>query len=132
MPAVGAASGVAALDPHMVVDVEPRVWPGEHGVGGLRGEEAPPDESGENGPVNRLGEDGRAVEEERQELTVSPIGTVGNEEVEVRMPVQEGAEGLDGDDDAGDNVSFSERGTQELAQCVARDAAEKAREATIV
>ncbi len=107
MPAVGAAPSVTGGGPHMVVDVEPRVWPGEHGVGGLRSEEAPPDEGGENGPAERLGEDGGIVEEERQELTVPPVGTVGDEEVEVR-------------------------GTQELAQCVARDAAEETQEATVV
>ncbi len=57
---------------------------------------SPPDEGGENGPAERLGEDGGIVEEEREELTVPPVGTVGDEEVKVGMPVEERTEGLDG------------------------------------
>ncbi len=62
---VGAAASVTGVDPHLVVDMEPRVWPGEHGIGGLRSEETPPDEGGEDGSAKRLGEDGGIVEEER-------------------------------------------------------------------
>lgn len=54
-----------------------------------------------DGTPESLGEDGGIVEEERHEGTVFPVSAVGDEEVEVRVPVQQGAEGLDASDDAG-------------------------------
>jgi hypothetical protein len=59
---VSAAVRVAGLDPHVVVDVESRVRPGEHGVGGFGRQELAPHERGEDGAAEGLGQDGGIVE----------------------------------------------------------------------
>jgi hypothetical protein len=78
-----AALRVVGLDSHAMVDVEAGVRPGEHGVGGLGGEEALLHEGGEHFSPEELGENVRVVKEEWHEGAVVAVGTVGDEEVEV-------------------------------------------------
>jgi hypothetical protein len=57
---------------------------------------------------------------------------VGDDEMQVWVPVDQGAEGLDGGDDAGDDVRFAEGGAQEVAERAVGDATEDTEERAVV
>ena len=103
--------GVVGFEPDGVMDVEPRVRPGEHGLGVVVGEELMPDEGAQQSAPESFGEELDLVEAEMDEGAVGPEDAIGDDEVQVRVPVQECAEGLDGGDRA--LVSKAPRGRRE-------------------
>ena len=68
------------------------------------------------------------MEEERHERAVTWVGTLGDEEVKVRVPVEQRAEGLDRGDDTGHGLALPERGAKEVAERLVRDPAQEAQE----
>ena len=126
------AGSIIGFEPDGVMDVEARVGPVEHGVDGVVGEELAACEGAEQGAAKGLGQDVVLMEAEVQEGAVGPEEAVGDQEVEMRMPVSERAKGLDGTDDAGDAIGLAQRRAQEVAQRAVRDTAQESEEPAVV
>ncbi len=93
--------------------VKPRVRPGEHAARRLGVEEAAPHEPREHRAAERFGERGDVVERQLHERAVGPKAAVGDQQVEVRMPVGQGAVRLDRGDDADGEVALAKGGADE-------------------
>ena len=126
------AERVVGFEADAVVDVEAGVGPGEHGAGVVLAQEIAPDELSQHGSTESLREDVDLVVAEVQEGAVGSEGAVGDDEVQMGVPVHEAAEGLNGGDDAGDEVRLAEAGAQKVAQRAVGDAAEDAEELAVV
>ncbi len=80
--------------------VKPRMRPGEHAVGRLDIHEFPAHEQTQHRPSKGLGECGDIVQRQRDEGAVRPEPAIGHQQMQVRVPVDQGAVGLDRGDDA--------------------------------
>ncbi len=76
--------------------VKSRVRPGEHAVRRLDIHEFPAQEQTQHRPSEGLGECGDIVQRQRHEGAVRSKPAIGDQEVQMRVPVCQGAVGLDG------------------------------------
>jgi hypothetical protein len=120
------AAGVVGFQPHRMVDVKSRVGPLQHRVGLVIRMQIQPHELAEDTAPKCLREDFDLVVAQRQE------GAVGHQAVQVRMPVQQRSERLDGSDDPRSDVRLLESGAHEVAQRPVGDAAHHAEQPAVV
>jgi len=66
-----------------------------------------------------------------EEGAIESEGAVGDEEVQVGVPVDEAAEGLDGGQDAGDDIGLAEGRAHEVAQRAVGEAGEDSEEPAV-
>ena len=86
-------------DPHRIVHVEPRMRPLEHRLGLLRLEQVLPDEEPEHRAPERLGELRGVVRGPMDEGPIRPEPAIGDDHMDVRVPVRPRPVGLEAADD---------------------------------
>jgi len=87
--------------------MEPRVRPGEHAGGLLLIKQLEAHEAPEHRAAERLGQARRVVSGPRHKGPVGPKAAVGDEQMEVRMPVRPGAVRLQAADDPHGEVALT-------------------------
>ena len=83
--------GGVSCDPHPVMQVKSRMRPGEHALRRLDIHEFPAHKQTQHRPSKRLGEYCDIVQRQRHERAVRPESAIGHQQVEVRVPVGQGA-----------------------------------------
>ena len=89
-----------------------RVHPFQHARSHVRLEQLPLDEELQHGTTERLGQDRGVVQRHREERTVGQEAAVGDQGVDVGIPVEQRAVRLDGEHDADRHV-VADRGADE-------------------
>lgn len=82
--------------------------------------------------AERFGEGRHVVQRQRHECAVRPESAIGDQEVQVRMPVGPRAVGLDRGDDADREMPFARGGADEGRDGARRDPREVAEQAPVI
>jgi hypothetical protein len=119
-------------DPHGGVHVKSGVRPGEHARGLVLVEEFETDEEPEHGAAERFRQPGGVGGGPRDKRSIEPEAAVGDEQVQMRMPVRAGAMCLQTGDDADREVALAGQRANGGHDGAGTDTADLAEQATPV
>ena len=128
----GGERPILGWDPHAVVHVKARVRPGEHALGGVAVHQLALHQHAEHRAAERFGHRRHVVQRQRHERAVRPEAAVGDQQMEMGVPVGQRTVRLDRGDDADRARPLTRGGPDERRERARRDPRQVAEQGPVI